>query len=86
MSDKNEEYSNLKQALTEYSVNNWSEYEVTKNSDDKLSNRDKRKWNRWWREKVGIKNALYPEVDNSFEQTRSNVMRLWYEFIDKSSL
>ncbi len=86
MCNKNEKYSNLKQALTEYSINKLSEYEVTKDFDDTLSNRDKRKRNRWWREKIGIKDALYPEVDNAFEQTRSNVMRWWYEFIDKSSL
>mgnify|MGYP003293257759 CR=1 FL=1 len=74
MRGKNKEYLILKQALTEYSMKQWKKYEVFRDFNYKESKREKRKMNRMGREKIGLKNALHPEVDNVFERTRSNII------------
>lgn len=85
MCEKKEEYSSFKQALAEYSLKQWGKYEVPKDFDDKLSKREKRKINRFGCEKIGLKNALHPEVDNAFERIRSMLVRWWNEHKDKVS-
>lgn len=42
-----------------------------------FSDRFKRKMNRLFREKVGSKKALHPEVDNVYERVRSFIVRKW---------
>lgn len=83
MCRKKEEYSSFKQALTEYSFKQWGKNEVPKDFDNKLSKREKRKINRFGREKIGLKNALHPEVDNDCERIRSMLVRWRNEHKDK---
>lgn len=40
-----------------------------------FSNRFKKRINRLFREEVGSKKAMYPEVDNVYEKIRSRVVR-----------
>lgn len=80
MCAEKEEYSMLKQSLAEYGVKQWREFEVPQDFNYKESKREKRRMNRFGREKIGLKNALHPEVDNAFERTRSKIIFLWQRF------
>ncbi len=42
-----------------------------------FSDRFKRKMNRVFREQMGAKKALHPEVDNLYERIRSFIVRKW---------
>lgn len=78
MNDKiKENDSVLRQACIELEKTRWENFEVPEKFNYKVTKRDKRKLNRFGREKIGLKNALHPEVDNLFERTRSNFIRWW---------
>ncbi len=72
MSKGNKGYSLLQQACIECCENEFKEYEQIEKQN--LSKRYKRRMNRIGREKIGLKNALHPEVDNIFERARSNMV------------
>lgn len=42
-----------------------------------FSDRFKRNMNRLFREQMGAKKALHPEVDNAYERIRSYIVRKW---------
>lgn len=67
----------LKQAMKQY-VEDTAE-EVKALTADKpeveFSDRFKRRMNRLFREQVGTKRAMHPEVDNWYERTRSCIVR-----------
>lgn len=67
----------LRQACIELEKKRWENFEVPEDFNYEVSKRDKRKMNRMGREKIGLKNALHPEVDNAFERTRSKFVRRW---------
>ena len=77
MCEKNEKYSVLKQACIEWNKSELEKYENVEIDDSKFSKEFKRQLNRMGREKIGLKNALHPEVDNLFERTRSKIMYWW---------
>lgn len=61
-------------------VENFSEIEckiekILSEPEVEFSDRFKKRMNRLFREKVGTKRAMYPEVDNCFERTRSHIVR-----------
>ncbi len=76
MCENKEEYSALKQAAIQR-----NRREMDKHKKDipkyEYSKRFKRKMNRLGREKVGLKNALHPEVANAFERARSKIVCWW---------
>ena len=43
----------------------------------------KRKMNRLFRERVGSKRAMHPEVDNAYERIRSKIIYNFYRITDK---
>lgn len=47
------------------------------NQKVEFSNRFKRNMNRLFREQLGAKKALHPEVDNAYERVRSYIVRKW---------
>lgn len=64
-------------AMRRYVENTVENVEVSKESTDDIefSDRFKKRINRLFREQVGSKRAMYPEVDNAYEKIRSKVIR-----------
>ena len=78
MSEKNSEnYSNLKQACIEWSLEHYKNLEIPEKDDFEYSKRFKRRINRIGREIVGEEKAIHLDVDNAFERTRSKIVRWW---------
>ena len=51
--------------------------------DYEFSDRFKRRMNRLFREQVGSKNIPHPEVDNTYEEIRSTIIRAWLILCDR---
>lgn len=67
----------LSVAMRRYVENTVENVETLRTSTDDIefSDRFKKRINRLFREKVGSKRAMYPEVDNAYEKIRSKVIR-----------
>ena len=79
MCEKDKEYSALKRACIAQFNEEFEKYNKYEDCDPEFSKRYKRKMNRIGREKIGMKNALHPEVDNLFERARSKFIRWWHK-------
>jgi len=71
----------LKKAFGQYVEN--EEKLMEKESDIEFSDRFKKRINRLFRERVGSKKAMFPEVDNGYERTRSHIVRAELVAADK---
>lgn len=67
----------LSVAMRQYVENTVENVEASEksNSEIEFSDRFKKRINRLFREQVGSKRAMYPEVDNVYEKMRSRVIR-----------
>ena len=66
---------NIKDALRPYIAKQAEEAQMGSEPKDPYNKRFKKKLNRLYREEVGTKKAMYPEVDNWYERTRSRIVR-----------
>ena len=67
----------LSVAMRQYVENTVENVEASKECSDEIefSDRFKKRINRLFREQVGSKRAMYPEVDNVYEKMLSRVIR-----------
>ena len=66
---------NIKDAIRPYIAKQAEEAQAGSEPKAPYNKRFKKKLNRLYREEVGTKRAMYPEVDNWYERTRSRIVR-----------
>lgn len=77
MCEKDEKYSAFKRACIAQFNEEFEKYNEYEDCDFEFSKKFKKKLNRTGREKIGLKKVLHPEVDNTFERTRSKIIIWW---------
>lgn len=67
----------ITQAMKQYVENSVDDIETFMNTEPEVefSDRFKKRINRLFREQVGSKSAMYPEVDSRYERVRSRIIR-----------